>query len=78
MPYDSSLDENLFSKSHETDSGRLTVSVYSYNKGPKKLQITRENRNMEGELRFTKMGRLTKDEVDAILPFIQEAVGKMA
>jgi hypothetical protein len=78
MPYDSSLDENLFSKSHETDAGRITVSVYSYNKGPKKLQITRENRNMEGELRFTKMGRLTKDEVDAILPFIQEAVGKMA
>jgi len=77
MPYDSSLDENLFSKSHETDSSRITVSVYSYNKGPNKLQITRENRNMEGELRFTKLGRLAKDEAEAILPFIQEALGKM-
>ena len=77
MPYDSSLDENLFSKPYETDLGRITVSVYSYNKGPKKLQITRENRNMEGELRFTKLGRLTKEEITAILPFIQEAVTKM-
>ncbi|MBU0759886.1 MAG: hypothetical protein KKC66_01960 [Candidatus Omnitrophica bacterium] len=78
MPYDSSLDESLFSKSHETDLGRITVSVYSYNKGPKKLQITRENRNMEGELRFTKLGRLTKEEITVILPFMQEAIGKMA
>ncbi|MFH1854086.1 MAG: hypothetical protein ABH815_02115 [Candidatus Omnitrophota bacterium] len=78
MPYDSSLDANLFSKAHETDSGRLTVSVYSYNNGPKKLQITRENRNMEGELRFTKLGRLNKEEVEVILPFIQEAIGKMS
>lgn len=78
MPYDSGLDENLFSKSYETDSGRVTVSVYSYNKGPKKLQLTRENRNMEGELRFTKLGRLNKEEAEAILPFIQEALTKMS
>ena len=78
MPYDSTLDVNLFSKSNETDSGRITVSVYSYNNGTKKLQITRENRNMEGELRFTKLGRLTKEEITAILPFIQEAIDKMA
>ena len=43
MPYDSNLDECLFSKSWETESERLTASVYSYNKGQKKLQITREN-----------------------------------
>lgn len=77
MPYDSSLDESLFSKSWENDLGRLTVSVYSYNKGAKKLQITRENRGPEGGLRFTKMGRLSKEEIEAILPLIQEAVGHM-
>ena len=77
MPYDSSLDKSIFSKSWENDAERLTVSVYSYNKGQRKLQITRENRNMEGELRFTKLGRLTKVEVEAILPFIQEAVSQL-
>ncbi|MBU4458095.1 MAG: hypothetical protein KJ902_05060 [Candidatus Omnitrophica bacterium] len=77
MPYDSSLDEQVFSKAWETDAGRLTVSVYSYNKGQKKLQITRENRNAEGGLRFTKLGRMEKEEVEAILPLIQEATGLM-
>lgn len=78
MPYDSGLDEKVFSKSWESDSARLTVSVYSYNKGPKKLQITRENRNPEGELRFTKLGRMNKEEVEAVFPFIQEAMNSMA
>jgi len=77
MPYDSSLDEQVFSKAWETDAGRLTVSVYSYNKGQKKLQITRETRNAEGGLRFTKLGRMDKEEVVAILPLIQEATGSM-
>ena len=77
MPYDSSLDESLFSKGVETEMGRLTVSVYSYNKGAKKLQITRENRDPEGGFRFTKLGRMTKDEVEPILPLIQEAVKHM-
>ncbi len=77
MPYDSSLDEKLFSKSWETEAERLSVSVYAYNKGTKKLQISRENRNAEGEFRFAKMGRLSKEEVEAILPLIQEAAKSM-
>jgi uncharacterized lipoprotein YehR (DUF1307 family) len=77
MPYDSSLDESVFAKSWENDNGRLTVSVYSYNKGQKKLQVSRENRAAEGELRFAKLGRLTKEEAEAVLPMMQEAVKKM-
>ncbi|MBU3933530.1 MAG: hypothetical protein KKH11_02545 [Candidatus Omnitrophica bacterium] len=77
MPYDSSLDEKVFSKTQESESGRLSVSVYSYNKGAKKLQISRENRGAEGELRFAKMGRLSKEEIVALLPLIQEAVKHM-
>ncbi|MBN1353371.1 MAG: hypothetical protein JW994_01705 [Candidatus Omnitrophica bacterium] len=77
MPYDMSLDECSFTKSVENEMGRLTVSVYSYNKGPKKLQITRENRIGENELRFGKLGRMTKDEAEAVLPLIQEAVKAM-
>ena len=42
MPYNSSLDQKHFAKSFEKESGRVTVSVYSYRNGPKKLQLTRE------------------------------------
>lgn len=77
MPYDSSLDETLFSKSYENDLSRLTVSVHSYNQGAKKLQINRENKNNMGEFRFTKLGRISKEELESILPFIQEALKLM-
>lgn len=74
MPYESSLDECLFSKVWEAETGRLTVSVHSYNKGPKKLQIARETKDHQGELRFAKLGRVGKEELEAILPLIQEAL----
>jgi hypothetical protein len=77
MPYDVNLDQCLFSKNYETETGRLTVGVYSYNNGPKKLQISRETRGGEGELKFAKMGRLTKEEIQAIFPFLQEAIKNM-
>ena len=74
MPYDSTLDKQLFTKSWEGDGTKINVSVYSYNNGPKKLQIGRENLTAEGESRFAKLGRLTKDELEAILPYLQEAI----
>lgn len=77
MPYDAALDEKLFNKAFEGEGTRVSVSVYSYNKGVKKLQISRENYSAEGEPRFAKLGRLTKDEAKAILPFIQEALSQM-
>ena len=57
MPYDSNLDERLFSKSWEAEIQRLSVNVYSYNKGAKKLQIIRENKDNQGDFRFAKLGR---------------------
>ncbi|OGW72440.1 MAG: hypothetical protein A2Y02_01315 [Omnitrophica bacterium GWA2_52_12] len=77
MPYDAKLDECLFSKPYEYEGGKIIVSIYSYNKGMKKLQIARENINAEGESRFAKLGRMTKDEAVAVLPLIQEAIGHM-
>jgi hypothetical protein len=72
MPYDKEMDECVFKKIWENENERLTASIYSYNKGTKKLQLTRENKNSQGELRFAKLGRLTKEEIDALLPLIQE------
>ncbi len=78
MPaYDPSLDEKLFTKSWESDSSRISVSVHSYNKGTKKVQISRENKTSDDDYRFAKLGRLTKEELEAIIPFIQEAVQNM-
>jgi len=77
MPYDSNLDKSVFSKSWENDTGRLTVSIYSYNEGAKKLQISRENRDAEGGFRFAKLGRMTKEEIESILPLLQEATKSM-
>lgn len=77
MPYDSSLDKQLYAKSFETDSTKVTVCVYSYNNGPKKLQISRENMDAEGQWRFSKLGRMTKEELAAILPHLQEALGHL-
>ena len=77
MPYDVSLDKNLFSKSWDTDLESLTVSIFSYNNGAKKLQISRRNKDAQGELKFTKLGRMTKEEINGILPLIQEALKHM-
>ncbi len=77
MPYDSSLDEKLYADSWESDITRINISVYSYNKGPRKVQITRENKDSTGNFRFTKLGRLSKEELEAITPMLQAASGHM-
>jgi len=77
MPYNASLDEQLYSHDWESENGKIVVSVYSYNKGAKKLQISREVKDREGNFTFAKLGRLSKDEVEAILPLVQEAVKVM-
>lgn len=74
MPYDPTVDKQVFNKSWENETGKINVSVYSYNQGTPKLQIARENYNRDGELKFAKLGRMTKEEVEAILPHIKEAV----
>ena len=77
MPYDKELDDCVFAKSWENDDERLTASIHSYNKGIKKLQLTRENKNSQGGYRFAKLGRLAKEEIEALLPLIEEARGHM-
>ena len=76
MPYDSNLDEQVFTETQEFGRTRLTASVFSYNGGQRKLQLTREN-NIENEWRFVKLGRLAKEELEGMLPIIQKAVEVM-
>ena len=75
--YQSNLDKKLFSQTKEFESTRITVGVFSYNEGEKKVQISRENKNAEGEWRFARLGRLSKEEIEAAVPLIQEAITKI-
>jgi hypothetical protein len=77
MPYNTDLDQKHFSKTFEKENGRITVSVYSYRNGPKKLQLTREMKDREGNFSYVKLGRLSKEELEAILPLINEAMAAM-
>jgi len=74
MPgFDKNLDKELFSASAEFDRTKITVAVFSYNGGTPKLQIGRENKNAAGELSFAKLGRMTKEEVEVIIPLVEKA-----
>ncbi len=77
MPYDKSLDSEIFKEVKEFADTRITVGVFSYNGGEKKLQITRENRDQSEQWRFDKLGRMTKQEVKEVVPVIMKAVEKM-
>ena len=74
MAFDKSLDKEIFGETAEFEATKIRVSVFSYNEGTPKLQLSRENRNMESaEWSFSKLGRMTKEEVIAIKPLIEKA-----
>ena len=74
MPgFDKSLDKELFSESAEFESTKINIAVFAYNEGIPKLQLTRENKLASGENTFAKLGRMTKEEVEAVLPLIEKA-----
>lgn len=75
--FDPNLDKVLFSESKEMENTKLTVSVHSYNEGTPKLQIGRENKSGEN-WRWSKLGRMTKEEAEAVLPLMQKALESMS
>ena len=77
MPYDQSLDVATFKETKEFGETRITIGVFSYNEGTKKLQISRENQNQNEEWRFAKLGRMTKEEAQEVIPIVAKAVETM-
>lgn len=77
MPYDQSLDVETFKETKEFEKTRVTVGVFSYNAGTKKLQLTRENLDQNEQWRFAKLGRMTKEEAREIIPIMMKAAEKM-
>ena len=77
MPYDKELDKETFKEVKEFEDTRISVGVYSYNAGLKKMQLSRENLNADGEWRFAKLGRMTKEEAQEIAPLMVKALENM-
>ena len=78
MAFDKDLDKELFSETVTFDKTNLVLSVYSYNGGKPKLQITRNIVDSKTKTAiFTKLGRLSKEELEAIVPIISKAMGAM-
>jgi len=77
MAFDRNLDKEIFSETAKFETTRIKVGVYSYNDGEKKMQISRENMNQDGEWSFAKLGRMFKDEAEAVLPLMQKALKHM-
>lgn len=48
MPYDQTLDVASFKETKEFGETRVTVGIFSYNNGAKKLQLSRENQSQGG------------------------------
>ena len=78
MAFDKNLDKELFSETVKFETSRITVGVFSYNDGTPKLQISRENLdNNTGEYKFSKLGRMLKEEAEAVMPLMQKAIAVM-
>ncbi len=77
MPYDPNLDNKIYSETREFEGTRITVGIFSYNEGEKKMQLSRENNTQGDEWRYAKLGRLNKREAETIVPLMQEALSHM-
>ncbi len=75
--FDKNLDKEIFSETIQFETSRITVGVFSYNDGEKKLQISRENMSQNGEWSFAKLGRMFKDEAENIIPVMEKALKYM-
>lgn len=77
MPYDQSLDSEIFKEVKDFGNTRITIGVFSYNGGEKKLQVSRENKDQSEEWRFAKLGRMNKQEAREIVPIMMKALENM-
>ncbi len=77
MAFDKNLDKQLYEEEIESENSLIKVGVYSYNEGQKKMQLIRQNKSPEGDLKFAKLGRLTKEEAEKVIPAMQRAAEKM-
>ena len=74
MAYDKEMDKQIWTKRVMVNNFTFDVSIMQYGEGAQKIQITR--RTTDGD-RWMKLGRLTKEEITALLPILKEAADKL-
>lgn len=57
----------------EEDSGFIG-DIYKYGEGEPKLQISRYGVNAQGKLWVSKLGRLSSEELQVLLPYMKDAL----
>lgn len=77
MPFDPNLDVCKGEEVLEFEGSNIKVGVYSYNEGQSKMQLSRERVNAEGKTSFAKLGRVTKEEAEKIIPAMQKLIENM-
>lgn len=82
MGYNQNKDKliKLFERKVEGENLKLAsllLSVFQYNSGPPKLQVTRSFDKADGTIGYGKMGRLTIEEVEWIKENIDSIISVM-
>jgi hypothetical protein len=73
MGYNKKLDKVLFNEIIELSYGQLIISVHSYDGASPKLQISRKIID-SNSINWTKLGRLTKHELEQVIPIMTKAL----
>ena len=73
MAFDPNLDKQLFKAEKQFDATKIIVEIRSYNDGQPKAQISRNNYRDDRWV-FSKLGRLTKDEAEALNDMLKEVI----
>ena len=68
-------DHKVFSRAWEGKTWKLIVGVYAFKGGRPRLQITREKTSVKYRNRpYAKLGRMSREEIEGVLPILQEAL----
>lgn len=76
MKFDLEKDKLIIKEVIDRNFYKLVVGLYSYDDGPVKLQLSKILTTKEGE-RFSKLGRLSKEDIEALIPVLQKLLPKM-
>lgn len=78
MAYDQDRDQliKMYEKKGEKGAS-LIFSIFSYDKGPKKLGITRAYEKKDGSFGYSSSGRLTVSEVEFFKDHVDEILKEM-
>lgn len=73
MAYEKDKDKMVWEEWKEFEETKVGVGVYKYADLPLKVQLSRQNKDKEGWV-WSKLGRLSREELEAIMPLLGKAL----